>query len=233
MFRSFFRALGQSFDPAFRRVFLRALLASVATYIVIWLGSWALFSWLGSLLDSWFQTVELWEWLEASLVFLFEAGAFLSLLIASLFIFPGIMAGIMSLFLEEVARAVEGRYYPNLPAPRAQSIPEALRGGLAFAGVTLLFNVLALPFYFIPVINILVFILLNGYLLGREYFELVGLRRLDPGHAKALRRGHRGRVLSAGAIIAFLFVIPLVNLAAPIIATAFMLHILEATRREL
>ena len=231
MLQSFSKAVGQSFDPAFKRVFFRSLLASLATYIVVWLASWLLFSWLGGLLDNWFETVQLWEWLEDSLVVLFKAGAFVTLIIASLFIFPAIMSGIMSLFLEEIASAVEARYYPGQPEPRAQSIAESIRGALAFAGVTLFFNILVLPFYLIPILNIVIFVLLNGYLLGREYFELVGLRRLDPGAAKNLRKERSGRVLAAGAIIAFLFAIPLVNLAAPIIATAFMLHTFEGTRR--
>lgn len=232
MFQSFFRALGQAFDPAFRRVFFRSLLASLTAYILVWLGSWLLFSWLGDMLDTWFETVDLWAWLEASLVFLFEAGGFATLIIASLFVFPAMMAAIMTLFLEEVASAVEAQHYPGLPAPRRQSIAESLASGLIFALVTLFLNILVLPFYLIPLLNIVVFGLLNGYLLGREYFELVAFRRLAPAEAKHLRKTKSGRILTAGAIIAFLFAIPLVNLAAPIISTAFMLHVFEGARRK-
>src|SRR3546814_18922147 len=75
------------------------------------------------------------------------------------------------------------------------------------------------------------FYLLNGYLLGREYFEMVAVRRLDLAGAKRLRRDFRGRVVLAGAVIAFLLTIPLVNLVTPMIATAFMLHVFEGLRR--
>ena len=74
------------------------------------------------------------------------------------------------------------------------------------------------------------FYTLNGYLLGREYFELVAQRRLTAVEATALRRTRRARVFLAGAVIAFLFTVPLVNLITPIIATAFMLHIYEGMR---
>ncbi|MDX1400339.1 MAG: EI24 domain-containing protein [Kiloniellales bacterium] len=232
MLQSLTRAVGQSFDPAFRRVFFRSFMASFATYILVWLGSWLLFGWLGGLLEGWFETVDLWEWLETSLIFLFKAGGFATLIIASLFVFPAIMVAIMSLFLEEIAEAVEAEHYPNLGEARKPSISENIRSGLAFAAVTLGLNILVLPFYLIPIINIVVFIALNGYLLGREYFELVGLRRSTPGDTKKLRNQRSGRVLTAGAIIAFLFAIPLVNLAAPIIATAFMLHIFEGVRQK-
>ena len=78
----------------------------------------------------------------------------------------------------------------------------------------------------------MVFYLLNGYLLGREYYELVSLRRLAPDRAKALRRGLRSRVFLAGVVIAFLLTLPLVNLITPIIATGFMLHVFERGRRS-
>jgi uncharacterized protein involved in cysteine biosynthesis len=84
----------------------------------------------------------------------------------------------------------------------------------------------------IPPLNLVLFYLLNGYLLGREYFEMVAVRRLDLPATKRLRRAFRGRVIMAGAVITFLLTIPLVNLITPIIATAFMLHIFEDLRRR-
>ena len=107
---------------------------------------------------------------------------------------------------------------------------------MVFILVTLLLNLLVLPLYlvliWIPPLNLLLFYLLNGYLLGREYFEMVAVRRLDLKEAKGLRRGSRGRMILAGAVITFLLTIPLVNLVTPIIATAFMLHVFEDLRRR-
>jgi uncharacterized protein involved in cysteine biosynthesis len=107
---------------------------------------------------------------------------------------------------------------------------------LAFAAVMLLFNLLALPFYlllmFLPPLNLFVFYLLNGYLLGREYFELVAARRFDIDGARRLRRKFRGRVLLAGVVITFLLTVPIVNLVTPVVATGFMLHVFERLRRR-
>ena len=64
-----------------------------------------------------------------------------------------------------------------------------------------------------------------------EYFEAAALRRLEPEHARALRRRHRFRVWLAGVAIAWLMTLPLANLAAPAIGTAFMLHRFERLRR--
>jgi hypothetical protein len=77
-------------------------------------------------------------------------------------------------------------------------------------------------------INLFLFLAPNGYLLGREYFEVVALRRLD-----AAARGSVPPLRSAGLPRGFdwgLLAVPVVNLVAPLIATAFMLHVFEALR---
>ena len=98
--------------------------------------------------------------------------------------------------------------------------------------LTLLLNLLALPVYLlVPGINLFLFLALNGYLFGRGYFEVVALRRLDMGAARRVRSRFAGRIFLGGVVIAGLFALPLVNLVAPVIATAFMLHIFEALPR--
>ena len=72
---------------------------------------------------------------------------------------------------------------------------------------------------------------LNGYLVGREYFELAAMRRLDPQDGQALRKQHKARVFICGIVIAILMTVPLVNWLMPIIATAFMVHVFEDARQ--
>jgi uncharacterized protein involved in cysteine biosynthesis len=47
-----------------------------------------------------------------------------------------------------------------------------------------------------------------------------------------LRRRYGGRITAAGVPIAILMTIPLVNLFAPVVATAFMVHVFERVRRQ-
>ena len=211
-------------------MFLRSLLATIATFIAVWLACWLGFGWLGDWLGDWLASASLWGWVKDVLTFLLDAGALLSVLIASFFLFPAILTLTMSFFLEEIATAVEKRHYPDQAPARAQPLRESLVGALTFGIVTLLANVILLPFYFIPLVNIPIFYAVNGYLLGREYFELVGVRRLELPETKGLRRRFRFRVLLAGVVVALLLTIPLVNLVTPIVATAFMLHIFERLR---
>ena len=236
MFSALGKAIAQAGDPAFRSIFLRSVWLSLGVFAVLWALSWFGLAWLGEDLAAWIAEsdpesawVRVFEWA-------YGAAAVAGVLVASLFLFPAVMAGVMAILLDEVAAAVERRHYPELPTARAQPIGEALLAGLAFAAVTLVINVLALPLYlvllFLPPFNLFVFYLLNGYLLGREYFELVAVRRYEMATVRRLRRAYRGRVLFAGAVIAFLLTLPLVNLVMPIVATGFMLHVFEGLRRR-
>jgi uncharacterized protein involved in cysteine biosynthesis len=142
-------------------------------------------------------------------------------------VFGAIAAMIAALFVDRVAGAVERRWYPGLPPARPSSLGEQIAGGLSFLLSALLLNLLVLPLYLIWGADVPIFLALNGYLLGREYFELVALRRIDRRAARALWRAHRVKLVLCGAIIAAFSVVPLANLLTPVLATAFMLHIFQ------
>ena len=184
---------------------------------------------LGVLL--WFVVVQLhlfsWAWLET----LVEWGSGFAIAVLMILLFPAAASATIGLFLEAVAAAVESRHYPGSAPPRAQSIHEAIVSGLKFALVAILLNLAVLPVYivgiFLPPLNFFVFYGLNGYLLGCEYYETVALRRLDPGLAREVRRRNSWRVFLGGVVITLMLTVPILNLIAPVIATAFMVHIFE------
>ena len=223
MFAALTKAFAQLDDPRLQRI----LLWSVGLALGVLLA-------LGLLL--WFVVVHLhlfsWAWLES----LFEWGSGLVIAVLLILLFPAAISATIGLFLEAVAEAVEGRHYPGMAHPRAQSIHEAILSGLKFALVAILLNLAALPVYvvgiFLPPLNVFVFYGLNGYLLGREYYETVALRRLDGKQASEVRRRNRWRVFLAGVAITVLLTVPLLNLIAPVIATAFMVHVFESIRRR-
>jgi uncharacterized protein involved in cysteine biosynthesis len=219
MLGAFFRAVAELAEPPMRRVVVLSLGLAVLTFAVLWLGvaeilyhtsffDWRPLNWLVDLLGG------------------------LAVLILSWLLFPAIVTLIMGFYLERVAAAVEALDYPGRDPPRYQPVGEVLAVMLRLTGLTIVLNLLALPIYLlIPGINLVLFFVLNGYLLGRGYFEVVALRRLDAGEARAMRKRFAGRIFSGGVVIAGLFALPLVNLVAPVIATAFMLHIFEALPR--
>ena len=219
MLSALLRAISDLAEPALRRVVLIGLALAVAVFAILWiavavvLGQTAFFGWRPL------------DWIVDLL------GA-LAVLALSWLLFPAVATMAMGLFLERVAAAVEARHYPGLGPARRASVRELVATTLRLMGLTVLLNLLALPVYVLaPGINFFVFLALNGYLFGREYFELVAFRRLEPGAAQGVRRRFAARVFLGGVAISGLFAIPVVNLAAPVLATAFMVHLFEGLRR--
>jgi CysZ protein len=219
MLGAFFRAVAALAEPPMRRVVVLSLGLAVLTFAVLWLG----------VAEILYHT-SLFDW--RPLNWLVDLLGGLAVLILSWLLFPAIVTLIMGFYLERVAAAVEALDYPGRGPPRYQPVGEVLAVMLRLTGLTIVLNLLALPIYLlIPGINLVLFFVLNGYLLGRGYFEVVALRRLDAGETRAMRKRFAGRIFSGGVVIAGLFALPLVNLVAPVIATAFMLHIFEALPR--
>ncbi len=233
MFAALAKAIQQCSDPTFRRVLLRAVGLSLAVFVLLWIVAGALLAWGGGWLLDWINPEGIWQ---DVLEVVFGAAGVGGILFASFILFPAVMVMVMSFLLEEIAVTVEGRHYPGLPPARPQPIGEMLRSGLAFAAMTVAINLLALPFYllliFLPPFNLFLFYGVNGYLFGREYFEIVALRRQNPADAKRPRRRYRGRLFLAGILLTVMMTIPIVNLFAPIVATGFMVHVFEDLKRR-
>lgn len=162
-----------------------------------------------------------WDWADKALSALGLVGLWAGLLVLSL----PVLGLVVGFFLEDVAGAVERRAYPDLPPAQPAPFTDQLFAGLDFARTLLFWNLLALPFYLLaPGFNLLIYFLLNATLIGREYFELVALRRMTAAEMRRVRRAHRGRLFVSGAVLAGLCLIPGVNLVVPLFGTAFMVR---------
>ena len=217
MFGAFSKAIGQLSDPAMRR----AVWAGMGVAIVVFAGLWTV---IGYLLTN--TALFEWGWLETVTDLL---GGVATLVLTWL-LFPGIISAVISLMLEGIAHAVEARHYPHLGQASGLPFSQSLVSSLRFLAVMIVLNMGMLVFLFLGPVFPFVFYGVNGYLLSREYFEMVAFRRVGPADARALRKAHQGPLLVAGVVIAFLLTVPLVNLLAPIIATAVMVHLFEAWR---
>jgi uncharacterized protein involved in cysteine biosynthesis len=204
--------------PVVRRTMRLAALIALVVLAALVAGTWAAMTQIALVATG---------WLDTTLDVLGGVG----ILVAAWFLFPAALTGIAGFFLEDVADAVEARHWPEAGPPGRTGLAAALAGALRLFGLMLLFNRLALPLYFVPVMNLLAFYAINGYLLGREYVELVASRRLAPDAVRALRRRHRLKLFGAGVTIALLLTVPVVNLLTPVIATVFMVHVFHGLRR--
>jgi CysZ protein len=77
-----------------------------------------------------------------------------------------------------------------------------------------------------------VFWLVNGWLLGQEYFMLVAQRRLGRVAARGLRRQNRLTLWAAGTLMAAPLSLPLINLVIPVLGVATFTHIFHRIARQ-
>lgn len=229
IFRSFFMALGQLSDPRFRKVFLLGIGLALALLV----GFTAGFTWF----IEWITPEEVWlpilgdvRWLDDLVSW---SAAFL-LLFLSMFLMVPVASTITSMFLDEVASAVEAKHYPNVPAPGKVPFGDALRDTVNFLGVLIGVNALAIILYliFAPLAP-LIFWVVNGFLLGREYFTMVAIRLVGRTEAKRLRRRFIGTIWLAGTLMAVPLSIPLLNLVIPILGAATFTHLYHGLTKRL
>ena len=234
MLTHFSRAVAQLSDPKMRRVLWLGILGELAAFTVLWAAVW----WLLANIDpaSIWGLATIVEWMGGLFDWLAGLAFFATLLVATFLMFPAVVMIVVALFLDQVATVVEQRHYPELGDPRKQPLSETLGSTVKFAAIVILLNVLVLPIYLIllliPGANLLLYYLLNGYLVGREFFELAAFRRMEPADAHRLRKSYRGRVMMAGVMLTFLMTIPIVNLLAPVLGAAFMVHVTHDLRRR-
>jgi CysZ protein len=218
MFSAIFKTLNQFSEPTFWRVLVRAVIISL---ILLGLCIWA-----GVELAGLVPKTEI-GWIN----WIIEQLSSFGVVFAILFLFPALASLVMGLFLDQIAAAVEQRHYPNDPPGVPVGIVHSMTSASKLAGQMLVFNLIALPFYivflFFPLLSAGLYYLINGYLLNREYFEMIALRHGDANQHKALRRKHGGRLFVGGCLIAFLFSIPILNLTTPLLATGLMVHLFK------
>ncbi|WP_095082714.1 sulfate transporter family protein [Mesorhizobium sophorae] len=216
-------AAGQLFSPEFRSVFIKTLGLTLLALVALWFGITSLVEWLAL---PWLQTLlpgmPSWAgWLGgvvAAIVLAFG----MALLIAPV---TAIVAG---LFLDDIAEVVERTDYPGDPAGRAMPALRSLVLSARFLGVVVFGNIIALLLLLVPGVNIAAFFIVNGYLLGREFFEFAAMRFRPEEEARALRRHYAGTVFLAGLVISAFLAVPLLNLGTPLFAAAMMVHLHKA-----
>ncbi|MEE2661950.1 MAG: EI24 domain-containing protein [Pseudomonadota bacterium] len=219
------KSIYQLSDSRVQKIVFRAGLVSVLVFFITVIG-------INLLLEA--ISITGINWIDSSITILGTSGAFL----LGLFIFPSLAGLIISFYLNQVASAVEAQHYPHLGDVRDEALSEIVSYALRFTFISVSLNlvllVIIVPSMLMTVVLAplipFVFLLVNGYLIGREYFELVAVRRLEPPAARALRIRYKKRIWGYGIVVSILMMIPLINWLMPIIAAAYMVHNFERVR---
>ena len=221
IFSAFLKAVGQLTDSRFLGVLGLGVGLTVGLLVAFYCAFVLFIDWM--LPDRislwWFGDI---NWIDTALTF---AGIPIMFLL-SIFLMVPVSATFMGIFLERVSAAVEDKHYPGLPAARTIPFGEALVDVAKFLALLTVVNLLALVLYvlFAPISQVL-FWAVNGILIGREYGQMVALRRNDARGAAEFRKLNRGTLFGAGILMAVPLTIPVVNLLVPILGAATFTHL--------
>ena len=206
MLTSAFRAFGDLFSPDFRSVLFKALGLTLALFIAVLIMVEVLLTTL---------THFSWRWAD----WVLGVGTGIALLIAFFFLMSPVAAAFAGLFLDQVAEKVEARHYPLDPRGTPMPTGRAILMAIQFFLVVLVVNLAVLPVVLFG-IGAVALVAANAYLLSREYFEMVAMRHMPAEEARTLRRENGPSVFIAGLLPALMSLVPVVNLAVPLFATA-------------
>jgi uncharacterized protein involved in cysteine biosynthesis len=225
------RALSQLDDPVFLGVVLRSLGWAVLVFVVL---AELLSGGAHEAVLDWGPDPAAPHWIDPFWVaWLGYAAGPVGAALLALVLFLPVACVIATLYIDRVAEAVERRWYPAVPpaapAPLGQQVWDGLALGLKVLALQLLALLLSL---LLPGVGLLLGWLIAAWAIGRGLFVAVAMRRMGRREARLLCRDRLGAVVAQGGWMAALAVVPLLNLLAPVLGTAALVHVLHAPGRR-
>ena len=214
------RALAQLDDPAFVAVVLWSVAWSALAFVLLAGGAaWGAHEGVVALHGA--------GWLGWLFGVLGGAGAAL----LSVWLFVPIAAVIATMYCDRIAIAVERRFYPADGPGRTAPWSEQASEAWALGSRILLLQLMTLALSIVlPGIGSVLGWLVAAFAVGRGLFVAVAMRRMDRPAALALYGRLRLPVLAQGGIVVAASLVPVVNLVAPVLGIAVMVHVLHLTR---
>lgn len=217
MFTAFFLSLGQLGDARIVRVFIKSMAVTLAVFAVLGVATW------------WGVRALIARWSPESAGGFAAAATVVILGLALWLLFRAIAVAVIGVFADEVVEAVEARHYPAALAT-ARPVPFARSAamGLGSAGRVVAVNALLSPLYLLLLATGIgtaaAFLLVNGWLLGRDLGDMVAARYFDRAGLIQWRRRTHGRRFLLGLADAVLFLVPVVAFVAPVLGAAMATH---------
>lgn len=226
------RAFAQLADPRVLWLLIKSLLVTVLLFaalgVAVYFGlTWLLDRGLGALVDA-----NLPPDVASALA---TIGTLLTVVLGGWLLFRVTALAAIQFFADDVVEAVEARYYPEaLESARRIGFAESMWISLKGAIRVILVNLLILPLALVLLVTgfgtVVLFALVNAWLLGRELRDMAWLRhRKDSDEEPPIGRGTR---FALGLIIAGMLTVPGLNFIAPIIGAAAATHLVQGRKRD-
>lgn len=229
MIHAFFLSLGQLLDRRIAAVFLKSLLVTLLLFAAAGIGLWYAMAWIGDRLAPWLGTGAAGRGFA-------DIATIVLLLLAWWLLFRAIAVGVVGIFADEVVAAVEARHYPQALAqardvPLARSVAMGLASAARIIGINLLLSPLYLLLIVTGVGTAVLFFLVNAWLLGRDLGDMVAARHMPAQSLTDWRAGTRMGRFALGAVGTGLFLVPVLNLVAPVLGAAMATHAFHRGRK--
>lgn len=217
MIRPLLLSLRQLTDPPVLRVFVKSMAVTLLVFAVAGVGVW------------WGTQAALAAWLGWDADGLAAAFALFVTILALWLLFRAVAIAVVGVFADEVVAAVEARHYPEaLKTARPVPFARSLTMGLRSAGRVVLVNLLMLPVYVALLVTgvgtAAAFFVVNGWLLGRDLGDMVAARHMDAAAMRGWRATTKSGRFVLGLANTGLFVVPILNIAAPVLGAAMATH---------
>jgi CysZ protein len=228
MWKTFLLAVDQLGDRKVIGVIVKSLLITLVLCMVI---GWAAAKSVEYLFN-WYNSDQLHDTYYVALAGAAQAIA------AVLIVFVGFRAiaiPVTGFFADEVVAAVEAKHYPGEAArARKVGVGLSLRMGLMSLLRVVGVNLLMLPIYLGLLLTavgpIIVFVIINALLLGRDLGEMVAVRHVDRSAMRQWLGNTRWDRALLGLAVTGAFMVPLLNFLAPIIGAAMATHLFHKGR---
>lgn len=224
--QSFFLSIRQLGDKPIARVFLKSLAVTLLVFAAAFAGLWFATHWIAG---HFFGTT-------ATTGSMADLATLVMFLLAAWLLFRAIAIAVIGIFADEVVVAVERRHYPDAHSHgRDVSFVRSVAMGLGSAGRAILVNVLLSPLYLALLLTgvgtAVAFFLVNAWLLGRDLGDMVAARHMPGDKLPAWRRRTGIRRFLLGAAGTGMFLVPILNLAAPVLGAAMATHLFHRGRK--
>lgn len=228
---SFARAFAQLGDRRILWLLLKSLLVTLVLFVLVGVGLYLGLMWLVDAgLGAWLDDLPP-DFAEV----IATIGTILAVVLGGWLLFRLTALAAIQFFADDVVEVVEAKYYPEaLESARRIGFAESMWISFKGAVRTILINILILPLALILLVTgfgtVLLFAVVNAWLLGRDLRDMAWQRhRHNRDDEPPIGRGTR---FAMGLIIAGMLAIPGLNFLAPIIGAAAATHLVQGRMRD-
>ncbi|WBU64412.1 EI24 domain-containing protein [Paracoccus aerodenitrificans] len=218
-----FRALLKGWGDMLRPQIFGLVLRGAALTVLLFIALQAVLFWALRSFTPGSFTLPFWG--EITLGPVLSWGSLALFPVLGFFLMAPVAAAFSGLYAERVSARVEALHYASRQGVESD-FWDGMLESLAVMGLALLIGIVSLvatPFLgpFAPVL----FYGANGWLLGREFFQMAARRHLSDPEATWIRQRNAASATILGIMIAFALTVPLLNIAVPVLAAASFTHL--------